>query len=512
MAPSPDKCKRVLILIVAYNAEATIDAVLTRIPEEIFDYDYEILIIDDQSTDATFDIACEHKAAHPELAITVLFNPENQMYGGNQKLGYRYAIRNGFDVVALLHGDGQYAPEELPELVAPVCRGEADAVFGTRMARGADALEGGMPLYKFVGNRVLTAIQNRLLGTRLTEFHSGYRVYSVEGLKQIPFERNTNDFHFDTEIVIQFVRKGFRIAEVPIPTYYGDEICHVNGLLYAWNCVKSSVKAALHDRSILFCYQFDVAGAGSPYVSKLGFASSHSAAVAMVRPGSRVLDLGCGSGCVASALESEKGCEVTGVDSGALPEGQKVSSFARIDLSLGELPLPDDKYDYILLLDILEHLSLDVQFRLLESCRDLARGSKPTAIVTTGNVAFLPVRVQLMLGNLNWGRRGILDLTHRHLFTFPSLRRLMNQAGFVVHEMRGIPAPFPLAIKNRLLAGLLLGINRFLIWVWPGLFSYQMLMRAVALPTVEQLLELTETKSRERLGASWSGRRRRWSR
>ena len=180
-------------------------------------------------------MACAINEPHSAFKITVLRTPENQGYGGNQKLGYRYAIDNGFDFVALLHGDGQYAPERLPDLLAPLIAGEADAVFGSRMIDKRAARAGGMPLYKWLGNQILTSFQNRMLGTRLSEFHSGYRLYSTGALAQIPFEKNTNDFHFDTEIIIQFVLKKLRIVELPIPTYYGDEICHVNGLKYAWD-------------------------------------------------------------------------------------------------------------------------------------------------------------------------------------------------------------------------------------------------------------------------------------
>jgi glycosyltransferase involved in cell wall biosynthesis len=124
----------------------------------------------------------------------VLYNPVNQGYGGNQKIGYHYAIENGFDFVALLHGDGQYAPEMLGALTEPLRQGEADAVFGSRMLVRGDALKGGMPLYKFLGNRILTSVQNRLLGTKLSEFHSGYRVYRVSAIKALPFDRNSNVF------------------------------------------------------------------------------------------------------------------------------------------------------------------------------------------------------------------------------------------------------------------------------------------------------------------------------
>jgi glycosyltransferase involved in cell wall biosynthesis len=256
---------RVLIFVVAYNAERTIEAVLARIPPEVFAYDCEILLVDDESADATFERAEAFRRAHPEKRLTVLFNPENQGYGGNQKIGYAYAIRHGFDVAALLHGDGQYAPERLPELLAPVARGEADAVFGTRMAEPGAARRGGMPFYKYLGNRILSGLQNRLLGMGLSEYHSGYRVYSVPALAALPFDCNTDDFHFDTEIIIQFWLKGLRIREVPIPTYYGDEICHVNGLAYAWNVLRATLLVRLHRMEICYQRQYDVGREGVRY-------------------------------------------------------------------------------------------------------------------------------------------------------------------------------------------------------------------------------------------------------
>jgi glycosyltransferase involved in cell wall biosynthesis len=226
--------KRVLIFIVAYNAERTISSVLSRIPPELRNRNVEVLIIDDSSKDKTFAAGLQHEDRNGDFRITILRNPENQGYGGNQKLGYHYAIENNFDVVALVHGDGQYAPEKLPALLAPLVRGEADAVFGSRMINKQDALTGGMPFYKWIGNQVLTTYQNVMLGSQLSEFHSGYRLYSVAALRQLPFERNSNDFHFDTDIIIQLHFANMRIVELPIPTFYGDEICHVNGVKYAW--------------------------------------------------------------------------------------------------------------------------------------------------------------------------------------------------------------------------------------------------------------------------------------
>src|SRR5215831_13577428 len=236
-AAANSQTPRLLIFVVAYHAESTIEEVLTRIPAVIAEqYETEVLVLDDASTDLTFERASTVRLPFP---LTVLSNPVNQGYGGNQKLGYVYALKHGFDFVALLHGDAQYAPECLPDLVRPLRDGVADACFGSRMMTKGGARRGGMPLYKFWGNRILTWLENRLLRTTFTEFHSGYRVYSVGALKQIPFTLNTNDFHFDTEIIIQFVRAGLRIVELPIPTYYGDEICRVNGMKYAWDVAKA---------------------------------------------------------------------------------------------------------------------------------------------------------------------------------------------------------------------------------------------------------------------------------
>ncbi|RLE26635.1 MAG: glycosyltransferase family 2 protein, partial [Acidobacteria bacterium] len=187
---------RLLVFIVAYHAEETLEWVLDRIPKVVFEnFQCEVLVVDDGSHDSTFEVGDGYRLKHPELPITVLKNQFNQGYGGNQKIGYLYAIEQGFDFVALIHGDGQYAPEELPRLLEPLADREAEAVFGSRMMAGTDALRGGMPLYKFLGNRILTFFENRLLGTQLSEFHSGYRIYSVETLKRVPFILNTDDFH-----------------------------------------------------------------------------------------------------------------------------------------------------------------------------------------------------------------------------------------------------------------------------------------------------------------------------
>lgn len=491
---------RVLVFIVAYNAEKTISSVVRRIPADLAEsYDVEVLIIDDASSDSTF--AQGHhasKAAAAPFPIHVLFNPVNQGYGGNQKLGYRYAVENHYDFVALLHGDGQYAPECLPNLLEPLRKGVAAAVFGSRMLTRMGALKGGMPLYKFIGNRILTWIENKLLRSNLSEFHPGYRIYSVRALEAIPFERNSNDFHFDTEIIIQLLIARLTIAELPIPTYYGNEICYVNGLKYAWNVLAAALKARLQRLSLLYDRRFDCAPpeGGSRRRLKLAYRSSHTMAVECIRAGSRVLELGHAECSLGPLLRSQKHCFVSSLDL-AQAEERRVGDFhgGTSDGRLAEIRAGD--HDNVLVLDTIEHLASPEKF--LEELRQLVALSPSTEIIiTTGNIGFFVTRMMLLLGQFNYSKRGILDVMHTRLFTFGSLRCALDQAGFTVLETKGIPAPFPLAIGDNAFSRALLAINQLLIRLSRGLFAYQAFMRVKARPTLKTLLNTAQEQSRIR--------------
>jgi glycosyltransferase involved in cell wall biosynthesis len=490
-----------LIFVVAYEAESTLSRVLERIPAGIWALDTEVLVIDDSSRDRTFEVGLltAEKVGHP---VTVLYNARNQGYGGNQKLGYAYAIRHGFDFVVLLHGDGQYAPESIPDLLRPLLDGTADAVFGSRMLVAGAARRGGMPLYKLVGNRILTWFQNRMLGVRLSEFHSGFRAYRVSALSALPFERNSNVFHFDTEIIIQFLMAGFRVAEVPIPTYYGDEICRVNGIKYAKDVALATLGSRLHRLNLLYDRKYDVGTPGNRrYSLKLGYASSHTAALEAVPDGSRVLDIGCGPGDFAREL-LKKGCRVDGADQMPPVEPSPFGSFI-VWKEPEPLVLDLRRYDVVLLLDIIEHLQEPERF--LDGLRVAARSHQPTFIVTTGNVTFFIVRFQALLGHFNYGRRGILDLTHGRLYTFKTLRLLFEQCGFRVQRLDGIPAPYPLAVGDGWLGRALVTLNTFLIGLSRGLFSYQIFLTATPLPTVDALLDEAVAGSARRADAIRDG-------
>ncbi len=240
------------ILVVAYNAESTIESTLNRIPQVFASEIHAILISDDSSKDLT-SARASNFADSSKLPIQVISQPINLGYGGNQKFGYSWAIKNDWEIVVLLHADGQYAPEFIAQIVKPIMENMADAVFGSRMLNKRDALKGGMPKYKWIGNQVLTFVQNKLTKQNFSEWHSGYRAYRVESLKKINLGSLSNGFRFDTQIILELLATKQRISEIPIPTFYGDEVSHVNGLEYAreiiWDTIRHRVKHGVSKES-----------------------------------------------------------------------------------------------------------------------------------------------------------------------------------------------------------------------------------------------------------------------
>ena len=251
--------KKCLIYVVCYNHEKFILKTLERIPQILSEYyDIEILVANDKSKDKTLEETKKFSTKYFKYNIISLY--KNLGYGGNQKIGYYYSISNNFDYVVLLHGDGQYAPEYLPDILNKFEEKEKiSAVFGSRMLKKGSALKGGMPLYKFVGNKILTFAQNLLLDVKLSEFHSGYRAYRVESLKKIFFQKNSDGYSFDTEIIIQLILNNLKIKEISIPTFYGDEISYVNGFKYAVQIMIETLKAYLFRKKIITIKKYKIA-------------------------------------------------------------------------------------------------------------------------------------------------------------------------------------------------------------------------------------------------------------
>jgi 2-polyprenyl-3-methyl-5-hydroxy-6-metoxy-1,4-benzoquinol methylase len=473
--------KRIGILIVTYNAVTTFTKVLKRITPEVWKSVEEIAVFDDASQDHTYELAVGLKTLRGLPKLQVLTHEKNLGYGGNQKAAYRYFIDKGFDAVVLLHGDGKYAPEILSHLYNPIVEGEADAVLGSRMTKTyGGPLQGGMPFYKYLGNRILTTFANRALGMGLSEFHTGYRSYNLHALKKIDFTKMTDDFHFDTKIIVKLNHQHYKIKEVPIPTYYGTELQYLNGLTYAWNvfqAVRRYRKAAWSSRCYPEFQEYFI-----HYPIKHSKYSSHYYAQQMVGRNQEVLDISCGEGFFAAEI-AKQGNRVTGVD--ALPDASEraaLCAYFSVDLNEGLEGVIDrlngKRFDRVLLLDILEHL-YDPE-RILQQCHQLVQ-EDGQVIVSVPNVANFSVRLSLLFGSFNYTDRGIFDRTHIRWYTRKTARLLLTNAGYriVAEKLTVVPIALALGISPQ---GILFNvINRtlgILTRLMRGLFGYQIMLVA----------------------------------
>ena len=240
--------ERVIVVMPAYNAAKTLERTYRDLPKDVID---KVILVDDVSQDETVEIA-------RRLGLKVIIHVQNKGYGGNQKTCYIEALKDGADIVVMLHPDYQYDSTLVPELIAPILEGRADMVLGSRFL-GEGALKGGMPLYKYVANRFLTIAENLVLGLHLSEAHTGFRAYRRELLKTIPFLLNSDKFVFDSEIIAQTVAFGFRIAEIGVPTRYFEEASSVNfknSVIYGFSTLWTLVKYLAHKWGLASLPQF----------------------------------------------------------------------------------------------------------------------------------------------------------------------------------------------------------------------------------------------------------------
>lgn len=209
--------RRIVVVMPAYNAEKTLEWTYREIPLDVVDL---VLLVDDGSNDRTVEVATR-------LGIRNFIHPENRGYGANQKTCYSLALREGADIVVMLHPDYQYTPRLITPMAAMIASGEFDLVLGSRIL-GTGALRGGMPLYKFISNRFLTLTQNLLVGHKLSEYHTGFRAFSRQVLSSLPLLENSDDFIFDNQMLVQAIRFGYRIGEITCPTRYLEESSSIN--------------------------------------------------------------------------------------------------------------------------------------------------------------------------------------------------------------------------------------------------------------------------------------------
>jgi SAM-dependent methyltransferase len=486
------KAKRLLeeikcaVFIVSSSAGKRISAVLDRIPEDLRDKFSGVFVIDD-SSDPAFNIDRKEGTDNGYGNLKVLRTPFSRGYGGIQKLGFLYCIRKKFDVVVLLSGDGQYAPECIHRIVNAFEDISVDAVIGSRKLGLGDVAGGRIPFYKWAGNRILTAFENMILNASLSDFHSGYRAYRINAIRDLPFLYNSDDFHFDTEILIQLLALGRKVVEVAVPAFHGEKVRSARALKYARNCIKSAIKYRLVQLGLFYEPNFDFGlFEVDRYYFKLSPRSLHQH---MIKKrwdrDSEVCELGANRGELSAHL-AEKVKKVTAVDR-AFPRKAGGAESFQYDLNQDFVGfLGRERYDVVVALDLIEHLDDPA-----ECLRKIFQIIKPGGhlLASTANVGYIVTRMSLLSGHFNYGKRGILDLTHKRLFTIYSFKKLLAQNGFIARDARFFGPPVVDLISGDALFRGIEAICHFLARIYPSMFAYNFLIEAQRVDAIEDMSE-----------------------
>jgi 2-polyprenyl-3-methyl-5-hydroxy-6-metoxy-1,4-benzoquinol methylase len=421
---------------------------------------------------------------------TVLRSPLPQGHGGLQKLGYRFAIDQGHDFTVLLSG----ALVRTPEQVLPLChewqRSGADVVLGVHDPAPAGEVSHRPASLK---GRLMTRLQNLATGRKLADYHTAVRGYSTEFLRKVPFEANTNEPHFDTELLLQACYVGARIAEVPLPSAAAAAPPgRAAPPRITREALRSTLQFKLHQMGMLCSIKFrDLQPEKYRDKTEMLY-SSHAQVLSLVaqRAPRTLIDLGSGTGHVARRCRA-LGVQVTGVDVRP-PQPGTMDAFHRCDLDSEALPVDPFAYDMVLFLDVIEHLSNPEEF--LTGLRNRSQSmrlleSAPQMVVSTPNVAFAAVRLNLLLGRFNYAERGILDITHKRLFTRASLLTALRDCGYHIEQVLPVGVPFE-AVMGGPAARLLGRLCHQLAQLWPTLFAFQFIVVCRPLPGIGQLLRL----------------------
>jgi len=495
--------QRYLLLLVNSNSNPAVVHRITSIASLLKEHpDWHGLFIDDALSKDHYRLL-ETSLANLALdRILMIKNDFPQGPGGNRKIGFRYAIQNHFTGIAVCDRDTVYTAPILKSL-----QNAMEAHGHTGCALGSDGRRNLLRAQVF-------RLQNRLSRLSLKNWETPYRIYRTSALEQIAFELNTNERPFETELLLQLGGQGIPIIEFQLPG--AVDSANAYGLRDARQSLKACIRFALQRLNLFYDFRFHPesifplkgsARVAHPYGEKFSSDSPHSFVCrhsSLIPQGSKVLDIGCAGGYVGRALTESKACKIVGVDR-LDPEDirEPCIEYHQIDLEKDTPKLcqliENGDFDVILMLDVLEHLAVPERFLLM--LYRIPYRKKPLFIFSTGNVAFCVIRLMLLAGYFNYGEKGILDITHKRLFSWKTFQNLFDQTGFSIREKRSFPAPYSLMHLPPWMCRTLERINRFLIRIRPSLFSYQMLVITTPFTSPEQYLSdrFTEKKAHKQI-------------
>lgn len=469
---------RFALLLFQWRHPASLDATLRRIPEFMLEWFTEVIIVISPSVELPADTTAAIREWKQENGVRLQFHrqPGNRDFGGSRKGAFEYAIQRSFDFVVTMRGDGRHPPEVLPSIIRAALEDPERLVVASRVHRLMDRPP-GIPLVRMSAHRIATAMQNRLLGLRLEDYHSSYRLYPVKALRCIPFQLNSRNSVFDMQMVIQCRALGLAIREVPVPPSWAEYSSDARGLREVLAACANAFGYRLHQLHVTRDGRYFVER-GVHYTLKKSPTGSHHQIVDAIAPGSHVLDLGCSQGLLARPL-AEKRARVVGVDAREQDWlASELASYHQRDLEESlELPMGRE-FDFVVISDVIEHLRNREQL-LRGARRFLKEGGR--LIVSTPNVALWFYRLSLLVGRFEYGARGVLDKTHVHLYTRSTFRREIERAGFRIIRERVTALPFEVVFEST-------GRSRLVRWsasiyhalarIWPGLFAYQVILEA----------------------------------
>jgi methionine biosynthesis protein MetW len=451
-------------------------AVLDRIPVGADRWFEEIAVMQERSASRDRPVPTD-RLGDRWSSLQVQRLPRDAGYGGARKAAFEYARLKGFDHVVMMRGDGLHPPAALPALMAPIHADPGRMVFAYRHLRRPDEPGSWKLIPQLIAHRLATGFQNRLLGLRLRDYHSGFRAYAMQAIARIPYQLDSDDHRFDMQLIIQCRVLGVPIEEVPAGPIWREYPTNWAGLKEVLRACRCAVEYRLHQLHVLRLGRYFVER-DVRYTLKQSRTGSHMQIVDAIAPGSAVLDLGCSQGLLARPLR-EKNVRITGVDlaPASVRTGDLDAYFQRdLDEPL-DLPLKQE-FDYIVVSDVIEHLRNRTQL-LRGARRFLKEGGR--LIVSTPNIALWFYRLSLLVGRFEYGPRGVLDETHVHLFTRATFRREVEKAGFFVLRERVTALPFEVVFESTGRSRLIRVVNRFyhtLARIWPTLFAYQHIIEA----------------------------------